>query len=360
MALLAKQGWHLQMGSESLVYRIPKAKYFPTSDFVHASIGHNPSYTWRSLISAQSLVIEAELIKSIPLSAILPVDKMVWAETSNGNFTVRSAYKLAVNLITSATCGTTSDGSSLRKFWKKIWSLPIPHKLWFVMMTNAAGEEKCSQLVTTALALRSNRNEILYGGEGKTGPAMSLWTTHYLQEYCSAVDSCLHATLDPVQPLLDAQRKSLLSIWSPPSAGLFKINVDGALFSSKKQAGIGVVIRDVEGRLKATLCRKIKAPLGSLEVEAKAYKAGLLLAKHLGLRGVMLEGDSLIISNALKWFTLSPTSVDAFVEGLHELGAEIGVVNFSHVRRIGNKSTYILARQAQNLVKDVIWIEEIP
>ena len=57
-ALLAKQGWHLQMGGNSLLYRVLKAKYFPTGDFVHASIGHNPSYTWRSLISAQRLVIE--------------------------------------------------------------------------------------------------------------------------------------------------------------------------------------------------------------------------------------------------------------------------------------------------------------
>ena len=46
------------MGGDSLVYRVLKAKYFPMSDFVHASIGHNPSYTRRSLISAQSLVIK--------------------------------------------------------------------------------------------------------------------------------------------------------------------------------------------------------------------------------------------------------------------------------------------------------------
>ena len=194
MALLAKQGWHIQMGGESLVYKVLKAKYFPTTDFVHASIGHNPSYTWRSLISAQSLVIEgmrwrvgnganikiwqdkwlplvsshkvlsprlflsadmnvadlidsetarwknevldnlfipyeADLIESIPLSVTLPADKLVWAETSTRNFTVRSAYKLAVNVFTTATNGTTSDGSLLRKFWKKIWSLPIPHKV---------------------------------------------------------------------------------------------------------------------------------------------------------------------------------------------------------------------------------------
>ena len=74
----------------------------------------------------------------------------------------------------------------------------------------------------------------------------------------------------------------------------------------------------------------------------------------------MLEGDSLIISNALKRLTLPPCSVDAIMEGIHELVAEIGVVHFSHVRRIGNKPTHILARQAQNLVNDVIWIEEIP
>ena len=57
-ALLAKQGWHLQMGGNSLLYRVLKAKYFPTSDFVHALIGHNPSYIRRSLIFAQRLVIE--------------------------------------------------------------------------------------------------------------------------------------------------------------------------------------------------------------------------------------------------------------------------------------------------------------
>ena len=57
-ALLAKQGWHLQMGGDSPVYKVLKAKYFPTTDFIRASMGHNPSYTWRSLISAQNLIIE--------------------------------------------------------------------------------------------------------------------------------------------------------------------------------------------------------------------------------------------------------------------------------------------------------------
>ena len=157
----------------------------------------------------------------------------------------------------STTYETTSDGSLLRKFWKKIWSLPIPHKvqhfcwracrdtlptkvklrrhnvitedmcvcchekaemnghifwrcskaqetwaasklqllplevhfdsfqdlLWLVMMINTAGEEKCSQLVMIAWALWNNKNEIYHGGEGKSGLALALWATSYLQEY---------------------------------------------------------------------------------------------------------------------------------------------------------------------------------
>ena len=88
--------------------------------------------------------------------------------------------------------------------------------------------------------------------------------------------------------------------WIPPQSGLCKINVDGALFPTKKLVGIGVVIRDQQDRLLAALCRKIGAQLGVLEVEAKAYEAGVLLARHLGLKDGVLEGDSLIVFNALK------------------------------------------------------------
>ena len=137
-------------------------------------------------------------------------------------------------------------------------------------------------------------------------------------------------------------------------------NVDGALFPTKKLAGIDVVIRDQQGRLLAALCKKIRARMGALEVETKAYEASVLLARHLGLRNGVLEGDSLIISNALKQVVQPPTSVAAIVEGIHDLSLDVGIVGYSHVRRTGNKPAHILARQAQSFVNDVIWIEEIP
>ena len=65
-------------------------------------------------------------------------------------------------------------------------------------------------------------------------------------------------------------RPELRSFWTPPQTPMFKVNVDGAVFSSQGAVGIGVIIRDEEGRVEAALSKKIMAPLGALEVEAKA------------------------------------------------------------------------------------------
>ena len=58
MALLAKQGWRLQTNPNSLVYRVLKARYFPQCEFIEASLGNNPSYSWHSVLSAKHLVRE--------------------------------------------------------------------------------------------------------------------------------------------------------------------------------------------------------------------------------------------------------------------------------------------------------------
>ena len=56
IALLAKQGWRLQTNSSSLFYRVYKAKYFLRCDFLEATLGSQPSFAWRSILSAQAVV----------------------------------------------------------------------------------------------------------------------------------------------------------------------------------------------------------------------------------------------------------------------------------------------------------------
>ena len=231
--------------------------------------------------------------------------------------------------------------------------------LWHELMTNDAGDIKCSKFVMIAWKLWCNRNEIYHRGEAKNGLEVARSATSYLQEFWSTTESHESTTSDLVQPLSDKQEVLQHLVWVPPPSGLYKINVDDAIFPTKKLAGIGVVIRDQQGKLLAALCRKIRAQMGVLEVQAKAYEAGVLLARHLGLKNGVLVGDFVIVSNALKQVSQPPTLVAAIVEGIHVLISDVGVVGYSHVRSTGNKLAHILAQQVQSFVNDVIWIEEI-
>ena len=61
LAMLAKQGWRLQIGTDSLLYRVFKSKYFPNCEFVDASLGRNPSFAWRSIMAAQAIVQKGKM-----------------------------------------------------------------------------------------------------------------------------------------------------------------------------------------------------------------------------------------------------------------------------------------------------------
>ena len=57
-ALLAKQCWRLAVGDDSLLHRVLRAKYYPKCSFLEAYRGGSPSYTWRSIWAAKSLLLE--------------------------------------------------------------------------------------------------------------------------------------------------------------------------------------------------------------------------------------------------------------------------------------------------------------
>lgn len=72
------------------------------------------------LLKQVFLPFEVENIGRIPLSIWLPEDKQIWAETFNGYFSIRSAYKIALELDKHDDRGFISDESRLRSFWKKL------------------------------------------------------------------------------------------------------------------------------------------------------------------------------------------------------------------------------------------------
>lgn len=56
VAMLGKQLWRLATNPNSLVSKLYKAKYYATSDVLHAQLGHKPSFIWRSILEAKQLI----------------------------------------------------------------------------------------------------------------------------------------------------------------------------------------------------------------------------------------------------------------------------------------------------------------
>ena len=61
-----------------------------------------------------------------------------------------------------------------------------------------------------------------------------------------------------------------LAHWQPPGPGLYKVNVDGALFYADNTAGLGVVVRNEHGQVMASLSERIPQPSSMIKDEALA------------------------------------------------------------------------------------------
>ena len=76
---------------------------------------------------------EAELILSIPISARLLEDSLIWAWTSNGRFTVKSEYNEAQKVLKvegrRGEEGGSSDSTGMRDIWRIVWRLNCPNKI---------------------------------------------------------------------------------------------------------------------------------------------------------------------------------------------------------------------------------------
>lgn len=95
------------------------------------------------------------------------------------------------------------------------------------------------------------------------------------------------------EPLLKFQN------WNPPYEGWVKINFD-AHVGARSSRGLGVVIRDVVGKLLAAGIRRVRAKWSFDVCEAAAALFGAELVVRLGHRLVQLEGGSLNVVHAIE------------------------------------------------------------
>ncbi|CAN6715719.1 unnamed protein product [Malus baccata var. baccata] len=191
LALLAKIGWRIILNPMSLLASVMKDKYFPGKTFGEAPKGKNTSWGWKGLLEARKVldlglrwqvgngksinirkdpwlpnpstfkvspksnlegIMVCDLIDpvtnswredtirsgfqrddvlpivSIPLSHAGIDDRLVWHYTTNGIYSVKTGYSLALKLMEEGALGrkgrgAPSEKNKLNMVWNNIWSL---------------------------------------------------------------------------------------------------------------------------------------------------------------------------------------------------------------------------------------------
>ena len=108
------------------------------------------------------------------------------------------------------------------------------------------------------------------------------------------------------------------------------------------------------------MCKKLEFPLGALEVEAKAFEEGLILARDLGLRQVVLEGDAKAVTDVLRGCCSPPLSIKMITDGIMGQKHNALAWEVCWVSRNCNRAAHLLARNAQFVKESIVWVEDIP
>ncbi|KAK3227490.1 hypothetical protein Dsin_007352 [Dipteronia sinensis] len=143
--------------------------------------------------------------------------------------------------------------------------------------------------------------------------------------------------------------------WQSPQAGVFKINTDAATRVRDGTSGIGVVIRDSHGHVRASLCQNLNANFQPQVAEALAILKGIDLAFENGFLPAVLESDALTVVNAI---SLKALLSRTFL--LLSMLTSVDVFSVSFVPRLANKVAHCLAKLALDYTGEFVLLDDCP
>ena len=147
--------------------------------------------------------------------------------------------------------------------------------------------------------------------------------------------------------------------WTTP-IGFVKINFDGVVFTDTNMSGLGVVIRNDNGSVLASCSKKISQAYKSDEIETMATTTTLSFVHKLGFKHAILEGDSLVLINALKTEVHSLAPMGLLIEDVKMLSQNFDKLLYSHTKRNGNSVAHNLTKYAIGIPDFLVWMEDIP
>jgi ribonuclease HI len=123
----------------------------------------------------------------------------------------------------------------------------------------------------------------------------------------------------------------------------------------------GVIIRDSEGTPLAAAAKLYDHVADALTGEFLAARDGLELARQRGYHRIILESDSQTLVNMMRdGADYGRSVVFGLWQELQELGRSFVSLNFSFVRRDGNRAAHLCATLPSVLEPELVWATCFP
>ncbi|KAK9993390.1 hypothetical protein SO802_023093 [Lithocarpus litseifolius] len=172
----------------------------------------------------------------------------------------------------------------------------------------------------------------------------------YLEEYR---DSQRHLRADGVG-------RSVGDVWKPPPNSIFKLNFDATVFVEAKRTRFGAIIRNDKGAVMAAMSTGGPPMSSSEEAELLAGRKAVEFATDVGFSELVIEGDNRNVMKALSSSLDDRSLLGNVVDDVRHLVYGMHWINFSCIRRGGNRVAHALVQHARNISEDVFWLEDSP
>ncbi|KAK9993996.1 hypothetical protein SO802_023699 [Lithocarpus litseifolius] len=194
---------------------------------------------------------EVEMVARILLCENWDEDILIWPLTSDGEYSVCSAYRMLVAVECSSMLSSSSLNPS-QAFWKAICKIMVPNKIrhfvWRAVKDSLPTKQNLKKR-------RVSVDDICDGcGDHVELILHCLWlrerqTSWQLHEIGEKASALVHEFWEVhKQEVRNPVRRPPVH-WSPPPDACYKGNFDTALFDGSDCAGIGVVFRDSSGNV---------------------------------------------------------------------------------------------------------------
>ncbi|KAK3183220.1 hypothetical protein Dsin_030506 [Dipteronia sinensis] len=149
--------------------------------------------------------------------------------------------------------------------------------------------------------------------------------------------------------------------WHPPEVGFFKLNTDAAIDVQKWCVGLGMVVRDCFGAVKAGSIQRIEARYSASVAEALAILRGISFAIYCGYDHLIIESDALGVVNMINLGTEISADIGVIIEDIRCLLQNIPDARVRYVSiRKANVVANSLSKLALTLDVSYFWLNSFP